>query len=194
VPAERDIRVRMEPIVFVGRLKGVTEISVQRDSLDGPVAGEPAKRPVGFIDVYEATYSRLVGLAYLTTGANALAEEIVQDAFVDLYRSWDAVDQPEAWVRRAVVSRCTSWVRRRILERRHRDRWREPEPVLHDELAVAVRAALHVLSPRQRAAVVLRFRDDLPEAEIARALSCRPGTVKSLLSRAKAELRKELSK
>ncbi|MCP3938903.1 MAG: sigma-70 family RNA polymerase sigma factor [Actinomycetia bacterium] len=130
--------------------------------------------------MYQAAYSRLVGLAYLTTGTNALAEEIVQDAFVDLFRSWHAVRQPEAWVRRAVVSRCTSWVRRRALERRHRDQWCGDEPIVHDELAVAVRSALHVLSPRQRVAVVLRFRDDLSEAEIASALGCRPGTVKSL--------------
>ena len=57
---------------------------------------------------------------------------------------------------------------------------------------VVVRAALDALSSRQRLAVVLRFYEDLPESEIAELLGCRPGTVKSLLDRAKHTLRKEL--
>ena len=58
-----------------------------------------------------------------------------------------------------------------------------------DDEALAVRDALRVLSPRQRAAVVLRYFEDLKEAEIAAALGCRPGTVKSLLSRSMSKLK-----
>lgn len=166
----------------------------QSSSVAASEAKEPGRSdPVRFIDVYERRYRPMVGLAYLTTGSNALSEEIVQEAFIDLYRSWDRVRQPEAWLRRAVVSRCTSWVRRRAVERRHLARARPDEPVVIDEVAVAVRNAMKVLTVRQRAAVVMRFHEDLPEAAIAAALGCRAGTVKSLLSRAKTKLRKELS-
>jgi RNA polymerase sigma factor (sigma-70 family) len=61
-----------------------------------------------------------------------------------------------------------------------------------DSVALAVRDALQVLTPRQRAAIVLRYFEDLPEREIAAALGCRPGTVKSLLSRGITKLKGSL--
>jgi RNA polymerase sigma factor (sigma-70 family) len=135
----------------------------------------------------------MVRLAHLTTASNALAEELVQDAFVDLFRNWDTVRDPSAWLRRAVMSRCTSWVRRQHLERRVAARHDVPEPAIPDETGVAVREALLALSVRQRAAVVLRYLEDASERDIADALGCRRGTVKSLLSRAMSKLQKDLS-
>jgi len=89
--------------------------------------------------------------------------------------------------------RCTSWVRRRILERRHSARETEPEPGEPADADVAsVRAALRRLRPRQRAAVFLRYYLDLPEAEIASALDCRAGTVKSILHRSLATMKEFL--
>ena len=89
------------------------------------------------------------------------------------------------------MSRCTSWVRRRRLERRHATV--TPEPVRRpDEDTEVVRAALHKLTARQRAAVFMRFYLDLPEAQIAAALHCRPGTVKSLLHRALTAIKEDL--
>jgi RNA polymerase sigma factor (sigma-70 family) len=118
-----------------------------------------------FDTVYAAQYPSLVRLAY----------------------------RPVAYLRRAVASRCTSWVRRRALERRH------PGSVDHatgsavpDADAAAVREALSRLKPRQRAAVFLRYYLDLPEAEIAAALGCRSGTVKSLLHRSLAVLKEQV--
>jgi RNA polymerase sigma factor (sigma-70 family) len=123
-------------------------------------------------------------------GDLAVAEEIVQDAYVQLYRTWSSVQYPLTYLRIAVVNGCRSHGRRRTVERRHRSPAREP--VVLDTTAIAIRDALEVLTPRQRAAVVLRYFEDLPERDIADALGCRPGTVKSLLSRSMAKLRRSL--
>jgi RNA polymerase sigma factor (sigma-70 family) len=145
------------------------------------------------VDVYESRYRPLVHIARLTTGSTALAEEIVQDAFADLYRRFGQLDNPEGYVQRAVMSRCTSWVRRRILERRHVDRLSaEPRVELAPE-SVPVLDVVGRLPLRQRTAVILRYYADWSEQDIAAALRCRPGTVKSLLSRARSTLAKELS-
>ena len=143
-----------------------------------------------FDDLYRSHYARMVALARLMTGAFALAEEIVQDAFVQLFRNWTSVEHPAVYVRLAVVNGCRSQTRRRVLERRHQHP--APEPAVHDTAAIAVRDALHVLTPRQRAAIVLRYFEDLSEREIADALGCRPGTVKSLLSRGITKLKGSL--
>jgi len=133
---------------------------------------------------YAAHFASLVQLANITTGGQPAAEDLVQDVFVDFYQRRATVTDPTAWLRRATVNRCTSWVRRRMVERRHARQ--EPAtgggPPLSAD-AVAVRAALARLRPRHRAAIFLRYYLDLSEAEIAAAMACRPGTVKSLLHR-----------
>ncbi|HEU4425776.1 MAG TPA: SigE family RNA polymerase sigma factor [Pilimelia sp.] len=146
-----------------------------------------------FDAVYAAHYVPLVRLAYLTTGSVSAAEDVVQDVFAASLRRWEDVRDPVAYLRRAVVSRCTSWVRRRVLERRWADGPGEPVTVVVPNAdAPAVKAALARLTPRQRAAVFLRFYLDLSETQIAAALGCRPGTVKSLLHRALAVMREHL--
>jgi RNA polymerase sigma-70 factor (sigma-E family) len=140
-----------------------------------------------FDDLYRSQYARLVVLARLMTGSLAHAEEIVQDAFVQLYRNWSSIEYPLTYARIAVVNGCRSHGRRRAVELRHPPS--RPEPVVMDAGAIAVRDALQVLTPRQRAAIVLRYFDDLSEAQIADVLDCRPGTVKSLLSRSKETLK-----
>lgn len=143
-----------------------------------------------FEDVYRVQWLPLVRLATLTTGDLPTAEEIVQDAFVSLFRRWESVEQPEAYVRLAVVHGCTDWVRRQQVERRHLHRWTRQGEVRPPEVLDDI---LGVLSPRQRAAVVLRFYEDWSEADIAEALGCRRGTVKSMLHRSIQLLRKELT-
>jgi len=143
--------------------------------------------------VFEQRYVPMVRLAHLTTGSNALAEELAQDAFADLFRNWDNVEKPEAWLQRAVTSRSTSWVRRQVVERRYLERIDPPEPVILDESLLLIQDALRVLNHRQRAAIVLCLLEGASEAEAAHALNCKPGTIKSLLSRAKAKMKKELT-
>jgi RNA polymerase sigma factor (sigma-70 family) len=148
-----------------------------------------------FDAVYAAHYVPLVRLAYLTTGSLPAAEDVVQDVFAEWFRRVDTVRDPPAYLRRAVVSRCSSWVRRRILERRHGATPHldaAPAGTLPSADTPAVRAALLRLKPRQRAAIFLRFYLDLREQEIADALGCRPGTVKSLLHRSLAVMREHL--
>lgn len=142
--------------------------------------------------VYAREYDGLVRLAYVTTGSLGTAEEIVQDVFAGWLRRAEQVREPSAYLRRAVVSRCTSWVRRRVLERKHSaTALAAPHEPLHTDTAV-VRAALRRLKPRQRAAVFLRYYLDLPEAEIAEILGCRIGTVKSMLHRSLATMKEFL--
>ncbi|MBG6135835.1 sigma factor-like helix-turn-helix DNA-binding protein [Longispora fulva] len=144
-----------------------------------------------FAATYAAQFASLVRLAYVTTGSLSVGEDVVQDSFVDLYRRGADVRDPVPWVRRAVVSRCTSWVRRRVLERRHAYTDLPDVPALSPDV-VAVRAALARLRPRHRAAVFCRYYLDLPESAVAEALGCRPATVRSLLHRGLAVLREHL--
>lgn len=160
------------------------------DSSQRSVAGAGVSLEDGrYTDVYRTRWQQMVRFAALTTGSVSLAEEIVQDAFADTFAQWDSVENPTAYVRRAVASRCTSWVRRRQLERRAD---LDAPLVHHDEHLVELLDALKSLTHRQRAAVVLRYFEDLTESDIARTLDCRPGTVKSLLARARAQLKKGL--
>jgi RNA polymerase sigma factor (sigma-70 family) len=148
-----------------------------------------------FSELYQTQYEPMVRLAYVTTGSLSLAEELVQDAFAEVLRRFDTIDHPVVYLRRAVVSHCVSWVRRRVVERRHAHviaGWHAgTEPAPSPE-AAAVRAALSRLRHRQRAAVFLRYYLDLPEAAIAQAMGCRPGTVKSMLNRALTTMREHL--
>ena len=88
---------------------------------DVTTARAPAPAPIdatGFDEVYQAHYASLVRLAYVTTGNLPAAEDLVQEAFAEYYRRRDEVAAPVPYLRRAVISRCTSWLRRRMLERR----------------------------------------------------------------------------
>lgn len=158
----------------------------------GVIEAAPADGDVAdsFEEVYEQCWLPLVRLAALTTGSVAVAEEIAQDAFVQLFRHREHVRYQRTWVRKAVLNGCRDWVRRRAREPKsaHGDGF----VTGGDERAIVVRDALQVLTPRQRAAVVLRFYADLPEREIAELLGCRAGTVKSTLAQSLAKLAKEL--
>ena len=144
-----------------------------------------------FAALYAEAYVPMVRMAHLMTGSNTAAEELVQDAFVKVFKRFDALDNPGAYLRICVVNACRSWHRRRFLERTRGVAPAETAspPEHHDLLA-----SLATLNQRQRAAVVLRFYEDLPEAEIAGLLGCRPGTVKSLLSRALDQLREVIER
>jgi RNA polymerase sigma-70 factor (sigma-E family) len=147
-------------------------------------------------ELYAMYSDRAVRLAYLLTGDMALAEDLVQDAFVKLAgRFADLRDQRafEAYLRKTVVNLARMHFRRKRLERSYADReMQEPRPdVALPDVATheQMKQALLLLPARQRAALVLRYYEDLPEAQIADILRCRPGTVRSLISRGVAALR-----
>ncbi|HVM39556.1 MAG TPA: SigE family RNA polymerase sigma factor [Acidimicrobiia bacterium] len=161
------------------------ETERERAAVDAGRIDDPHE---GITVLYRERYASMVRLAYLLTGSNEAAEELVQDAFVKVHRRWDRAYEPAAYLRTAVVNNCRSWHRRRFLERDRRPH-AAPEAVEPSE-PDHMWEALGALQPRQRAALVLKFYEDLSEEQIASALGCRPGTVKSLVHRGLAELRK----
>jgi RNA polymerase sigma-70 factor (sigma-E family) len=139
--------------------------------------------------LFRAQYLSMVRVAFLLTGSNEVAEDLVQEAFLGLRKHWEDVDQPEAYLRTSVVNASRSWLRRQRTFRRHVRDWRPP---LYENEVDELQDALAALPERQRTALVLRFYADLSEASIAEALGCREGTVKSLLHRGLARLRKAI--
>ena len=158
------------------------------DALPTAAPAEPWSED--FVELYHDRYRPMVRLAYLLTGSQHVAEELVQDAFVSVYRRWDRAVTPRAYLRTAVVNACRSWGRRKVVEIRHAPRPLAPALAAPDEMW----DVLHTLPARQRVAIVLRFYEDLPEDEIARVLDCRPATVRTSIFRGSAALRKEISR
>ena len=146
----------------------------------------PAAWDTDLVEVYRLHYGRLVRLAYLLTGQNAVAEEIVQDSFVASHRLDRRLRDPYPYVRRAVVNRCRSWGRRYSLERAHRPRPPDPAELAVDEMWDSLMA----LTDRQRIAIVLRFYEDMPDDRIAEILGCRQSTVRSAIHRGLLTLRR----
>jgi RNA polymerase sigma-70 factor (sigma-E family) len=146
-------------------------------------------------DLYERHAPAAGRLAYLLTGDRMLAEDLVQEAFVRVvgrFRHLRVPDAFEAYLRRTIVNLHTSQLRRRRLERAYLERegraeasTTNPDIDAREELWREVLA----LPPRQRAAVVLRFYEDLSERETADALGCSPSAAKSLVARAMQTLR-----
>jgi RNA polymerase sigma-70 factor (sigma-E family) len=148
----------------------------------------------------------LLRTAYLIVWDLAEAEDLVQDTLLRVARRWPRVrrmDQPAAYARRILVNLAIDDGTRRS---RRRDELEQPDGAaldIHTDEA-ATRAfgaldaraelidALAVLPPRQRAVLVLRYFEDLSEAQTAQTLNCSVGTVKSTASRGLARLREEL--
>ncbi|HEY1737884.1 MAG TPA: SigE family RNA polymerase sigma factor [Acidimicrobiia bacterium] len=160
------------------------------DDESGDNYGEPQSSAASFEGFYRTHAAWAARLAYLLVGETTAAEDIVQDGFAALNQRWQQVDHPAAYLRTTIVHAAT--------RHRRRERTRAAlQPMLWvDALANdAPRELFDVvgrLPARQRAVIVMRYFEDLSEAEIAEALGCRPGTVKSLAARALQTLRTEL--
>ena len=158
------------------------------------------RTPLDFAEYVSSDQQALLRLAATLTGSGAAAEELVADVLGRAFERWDrigAVDRVGAYVRRMIVN---EFISRR---RRHRRIVLTGDLSVHEQAAVvpdhapgyddraALRDRISRLPRRQRAALVLRYYEDLPDAEIAAALGCAVGTVRSLVSRALAGLRAE---
>ncbi len=132
----------------------------------------------------------LVRLAYLLTGRQAVAEDVVQEAFIKTHQAGSRVRNPWSYLRTTVVNGCRSWGRHQQVVERNRPS--PPEPVLQqpDELW----DALNSLDERRRSAIVLRYYLDLPDDEIAEILDCRPATVRTSIHRGLKQLRLEIQR
>jgi RNA polymerase sigma factor (sigma-70 family) len=143
------------------------------------VEGRTDPMPGGLEDLYVRHAGAAVRLAFLLTGDPELAQDLAQDAFVRVAGRFRHLRQPDAfepYLRRAVINLCASHYRRSRVARAYVERQRHaPEPLIdppdigtRDHL----RGVLRELPMRQRAAVVLRYYDDLPEQEVAATLGC----------------------
>jgi RNA polymerase sigma-70 factor (sigma-E family) len=145
----------------------------------------------GFRTFVEQRYASLLRTAYLLTGATHAAEDLLQSALLASMSRWRRMDHPEAYVRRVMVNQLVSRQRRRRLVEvltavlPERPGPEPTEPGLRDEMWQALRQ----LPVGMRAVLVLRYWEDLSEAQTAEALNCSVGTVKSQASRGLARLR-----
>ena len=151
-------------------------------------------------ELYVAYAPDGIRLAFLLTGDRALAEDLVQDAFVRLVGRLRHLREPEAfwtYLRRTIVNLATSHFRHRKVERAYLERQAAAPTAItndNDELDEAMHGVLLELPQRQRAAIVLRFYEDLTDVQAAAVLGCSPGTVRSLVSRGMKTLREGLER
>ena len=149
----------------------------------------------GFHEYVTARGRSLLRTAYLLTRNRADAEDLVQAALAKTYQAWDRIEDRQAldgYVRRAMVNTHISWWRRRRLDEYPTDEIPDrpaADPAGDSDLQDTLRRAIDRLPQRMRAAVVLRYYEDMTEAEVAAALGVSLGTVKSTVSRAVAKLR-----
>lgn len=151
--------------------------------------------PQLFAEFVAARSGSLFRTAYLLVGDYGLAQDLVQEALVKTYQNWGRLRDPanaEAYTRRVLVTTLATWRRRRSFHER-------PDDVLRDAVSAdpiqkvvdhdAIWRELQALPPRQRAALVLRFYEDLSDAEAADVLGCQVATVRSQVSQGLRRLR-----
>ena len=172
------------------------QFAVERGTVAAMATASRAERDAEFEAYMSARQPSLLRTAYLLTGDRHTAEDLVQTALAKLYLSWYKVHRRElvdGYVRRILVNENNSlW--RRAWKRREVATDEVPDTVgTHDHADHGERAALwefvQTLPKRQRAVIVLRYYEDLPEAEVAEILGVSVGTVKSQASRALASMR-----
>jgi RNA polymerase sigma-70 factor (sigma-E family) len=161
--------------------------------------GSPGLLHMGRLgELYEAHADGARRLAYLLTGDRVLAEDLVQDAFVNLAGRLAHIRDPQAfqaYLRRTVLNLSRMHFRKRKVERIHLQKQTGPSTgsdAPDGAIRETLRRGLLELPERQRAALVLRFYLDLPDGEAAELLGCRPGTVRSLISRGLEGLRRKV--
>jgi RNA polymerase sigma-70 factor (sigma-E family) len=153
---------------------------------------------VAFVDYVRLRGGALLRAALSLTGNNrADAEDLVQSTLVKTYLSLDKISDPAAldtYTRRVMVNtHISGWRRRRVDEYPTDELPEEPaaDPIPDCELHEVVQRAIDRLPRRMRAAVMLRYYDDMSEPEVAAALGVTVGTVKSTVARAMAKLRED---
>ncbi|WP_214415893.1 SigE family RNA polymerase sigma factor [Sphaerisporangium fuscum] len=147
-----------------------------------------------FREFVAARSPALMRLGFLLTGGDQhAAEDLLQTVLARAAARWSRIDEPEAYVRRAMYRQQVSWWR--LASRRPETVVAEtpdvagPDDAHAAELKLVLRRALTRLTPRQRAVLVLRYFEDLPEAEVAQIMDCSVGTVRSTAHRSLARLR-----
>lgn len=144
---------------------------------------------LAFDEFYASQFRNMIELAAMLCGSVAVAEDIVQEAFAQLYLRSSRVADPAAYVRRSVVNGSIGRFRKHrhehLVAEHHESATSDDDSAQRLDLT----ARLGELPARQRAAVVLRIQVGMSEAETAQLIGCRPGTVGSLVHRGLAALR-----
>jgi RNA polymerase sigma factor (sigma-70 family) len=158
---------------------------------------ETPRESLTFDDFYRKEYRQVLGLAFVLTGNQWVAEDTAQDAFAAAFRGWRSVvayDSPGAWVRRVTCNRAASVLRRRVREAKAvmRLAGRMQTFIELDEDDEAFWQAVRRLPPRQAQAVALYYMEDYSVRQIAEVLDCSEGTVKTHLSRARGAVARQL--
>ena len=151
-----------------------------------------------FSDLVATRSTALLRTAYLVVGDHQLAQDLVQESLVKTYVAWPRlrdVTKAEAYARRTIVTTAISWRRRRSFH--ERPVLAIPEQAQPDRTdAFATRdllwAQVRALPARQRAALVLRYYEDLSESDTAQLMGCAVGTVKSQVSAGLDRLRQRM--
>ena len=175
-------------------VEGMQPAHLQVD-LPPPDWGEQANDPAAgtsFTTFFEEMWPWSFRLATLLSRNPSRGEEIAQEAMTGLYRRWDSVDQPKAYLRAAIYNAAKNAHRNETSRNAKLPLLVSADRI--DFVAPELSDAVARLPFRQRAVIVFRYYADLKERDIADALGCRPGTVKSLASRALAQLAKEISR
>ena len=175
----------------------VSDVTREAAILDATADAVETTRRDEFGQFMAARWPALVRLAYGLTGDRWLAEDVAQAALASAYAAWWRVrraDDPDAYVRRILVNTSNRRFRRRRIAEHAREPAELPDTAVADPADLigqrsALLSALRELPHRQRAIVVLRYWEDLSDAQVAAALGCAEGTVRSQASRALAKLR-----
>ncbi len=188
------MRVPIMAIAITSRLdpqpsSGSSIVTPESDADSAPldVAG------LDFNSYYRDDYRRLVGLAFVLTGSQSLAEDVCQDALTEAHRRWETIsryDDPGAWVRRVMVNKSRSRFRKLTSETKALTRLgsRRLEPIEPTERSVEVWDRVRELPKRQSQAIALFYWEDRSIAQIAEILDCGEETVKTHLKRGRAAL------
>jgi RNA polymerase sigma-70 factor (sigma-E family) len=154
-----------------------------------------AEQQDAFREFVAGRSSALLRTAVLLSGGDRhTAEDLLQNALVKAAGRWQRIEDPEAYVRQVLYRQQVSrwrlkWPRREVSVAELPEVGGDGDAAAATELRLVMRGALARLTARQRAVLVLRYFEDLPEAEVARALGCSVGTVRSTTHRSLARLR-----
>jgi RNA polymerase sigma-70 factor (ECF subfamily) len=162
-----------------------------------PSVEAPPSESLTFDDFYRREHRHVLGLAFVLTGNQWVAEDTAQEVFTAAFRHWRSIvayDSPGAWVRRVTCNRAASALRRRVREAKALMRLagRTQTYIELDEGDEAFWQAVRRLPPRQAQAVALYYMEDYSVREISEVLDCSEGTVKTHLSRAREAVARQL--
>lgn len=157
-----------------------------------------SREVMAFTEFMSVSSASLFRTAFLIVGDHQLAQDLLQESLIKTYIAWPRlrdVSKAEAYTRKTIVTTAISWRRRRSFHERPTDRLPDtavPDPGEAVTTHASIVVQLRTLPPRQRAAIVLRYYEDLSETQTAEVMGCSVGAVKSHVSTGLGRLRDRL--